>query len=249
VVRTIGILFGLSLMLSACDFGQMTDATGARPATPPVAAQQDTDVEATPARADRRQAAADRRTAVRDRAGRADTDRAEPERGDADPAPGRPGTSEDTRTPAQPDEPKPPAQPDEPKSQARTEPAGQSTDDGGSAPSGGLSAIEQEIYELLNAQRQEAGLQSLTEVGDISDGAREWSCSMASSRTLRHANLRSAGVNGENIAYGQRSAAAVTKGWNNSSGHYRNRMSSRWSEYGVGVCERDGTLWFTERFR
>ena len=36
----------------------------------------------------------------------------------------------------------------------------------------------------------------------------------------------------------------------NSSGHRDNRMSSRWAEYGVGVCENsNGRLYFTERFR
>lgn len=114
----------------------------------------------------------------------------------------------------------------------------------------GLSAIENEIFTLLNSTRRDAGLRALALNAEMSAGARDWSCDMAASGNFRHADLRSAGVNGENIAWGQRSAAQVHQGWMESPGHRDNRMSSRWTQYGVGVCEDgDGRLYYTERFR
>src|SRR5690606_27214564 len=100
-----------------------------------------------------------------------------------------------------------------------------------------LSAIEAEIFETLNATRREAGLDALELSADISAGARDYSCTMAETGDFMHADLAQAGVNGENIAAGQRSAAEVHEGWMNSPGHRDNRMSPRWTEYGVGVCE------------
>jgi uncharacterized protein YkwD len=121
---------------------------------------------------------------------------------------------------------------------------------GGGGSSANVSAIEKEIFETLNATRRQAGLKALSLSGDISDGARDWSCDMARSGDFRHADLRAAGVNGENIAWGYRSAADVHEGWMNSDGHRRNRMSANWTEYGIGVCEDGGgRRYYTERFR
>ena len=123
-----------------------------------------------------------------------------------------------------------------------------SADDTGA--STGVAAIEQKIADLLNTARRKDGRSTLTVRRGISTGARDWACGMAQSGNFRHADLRSAGVSGENIAWGQRSASDVHHAWMHSAGHRRNRMNPRWSEYGVGVC-RDGagTLYFTERFR
>jgi uncharacterized protein YkwD len=121
---------------------------------------------------------------------------------------------------------------------------------GGASTAGAHADVEQKIYDRLNAARREAGLDALTLVAKISRGARSWSCDMAASGNFRHADLGAAGVFGENIAWGQRSAAEVHTSWMDSPGHRDNRMSKRWSEYGVGVCANgDGRLYFTERFR
>lgn len=114
----------------------------------------------------------------------------------------------------------------------------------------GLSAVEQEIFDTLNATRADAGLNALTLSADIAAGARDYSCTMAETGVFEHADIRAAGVNGENIAAGQRSAAQVHQGWMESPGHRDNRMSDRWTEYGVGVCEDGGGRpYYTERFR
>lgn len=118
------------------------------------------------------------------------------------------------------------------------------------APSAAATGIEREIHDLLNAARRQAGVATLTRRGGMSDGAREWSCDMARTGDFRHANLRAVGVDGENIAWGQRSAAEVHQDWMNSPGHRENRMNERWTEYGVGVCESSsGQQHYTERFR
>jgi hypothetical protein len=122
-------------------------------------------------------------------------------------------------------------------------------EDAGAAASG-LSAVEQEIFDTLNATRADAGLSELTLSADISAGARDYSCTMAETGVFEHADIAAAGVNGENIATGQQSAAQVHQGWMESPGHRDNRMSDRWTEYGVGVCEDDsGRPYYTERFR
>lgn len=113
-----------------------------------------------------------------------------------------------------------------------------------------VAAMERRIADLLNAARRRQGRAALTRRSGISNGAREWACGMAQSGNFRHADLRTAGVYGENIAWGQRSASEVHAAWMDSLGHRNNRMSERWNEYGVGVCkDGDGSLYFTERFR
>jgi uncharacterized protein YkwD len=153
-----------------------------------------------------------------------------------------PAGNEDAEPVPVEDEPAPPEE-DEPAPPEDEEPA----DD---APAAGLSDIEQEIFDILNATRADAGLDELPLTEDIAVGAHEYACEMAETGVFEHADLAEANVNGENIAVGQRSAAEVHEGWMNSPGHRDNRMNARWTEYGVGVCEADdGRLYFVERFR
>jgi uncharacterized protein YkwD len=156
-------------------------------------------------------------------------------------------TDDDAEEPAPaPDDEEPPA--DEPAPDDGEPPADEpAPDDDGAAAE--LSAIEQEIFDRLNERRADAGLNELTLNADIAAGASEWSRNMAETGNFAHADLAEANVSGENIAMGQRSAAEVDEGWTNSPGHNDNRMSDRWTQYGVGVYEDDeGRLWFTERF-
>lgn len=125
--------------------------------------------------------------------------------------------------------------------------------DGDASAGGGsadLSSVEQAIHDRLTSTRRSAGLRALTLSAEISKGAKSWSCQMAQSGNFRHADLGSAGVSGENIAWGQQGEAAVHDAWMSSTGHRDNRMSARWSEYGVGVCnDSNGRPYYTERFR
>lgn len=267
-IRMIGVLFGLSLVLTACDDdvlalldGSVADQGPAAEAAADDTAERPGDGAAEAARDDatakddalegkserrefqcrkdgvRKAAAPDAEDAAADAApakAPADADDAKDSGGADDGGDDGPAGSDDApageRSPA-PEEPAP-------------------SGDDGDGSSGSHSTIERNIFDRLDATRREVGLAALTLRAEISRGARSWSCDMAASRNFRHADLRAAGVYGENIAWGQRSAAEVHEGWMNSSGHRENRMSSRWSEYGVGVCEDGGGhLYFTERFR
>ena len=219
--RMVALLFALSLLLTACDADDvMMFLRGPDPAAPPAPKATDAD--------DRSSASED--APADDGDGAPASDAPSGDSGGSAPQ----ATAQDADTPAP-----------RPKAQQKPEASGSG---GGSTT--GQSAIEREILDLLNAARASDGKAALTVSADVSRGARSWSCDMATSGNFRHADLRSAGVNGENIAWGQRSASEVHQGWMNSPGHRDNRMSDRWTEYGVGVCSDDsGRLYFTERFR
>lgn len=206
-IRSVAVLFALSLMLTACDPSEVMQLVSDRLVDQPA-----------PADGSAGDAATDDEAAS-----------------DADDAPAEQPRKKRQRNKAPADD-----------APAQEKPA----DNDGGGSTANVSAIEKEIFDTLNATRRKAGLKALSLSAAISKGARAWSCEMARSGNFRHADLRSAGVNGENIAWGQRSAAAVHEGWMNSDGHRRNRMSANWTEYGVGVCtDDDGRRYYTERFR
>lgn len=263
-IRMIGVLFGLSLMLTACDgedvLALLDGSVADQGATAEAAGDDDADVAQDAADED----AADegdevdgksegrefqcRREGVR-RARRAAADDASADDGDDGPAKAADDDADDAPA-AKDDGDAAPRAKDAPAKRKAAEPEERAPSGGNGGAAANLSAVEEQIFDRLNATRREAGLKALTLSAEISRGARQWSCDMAASGNFRHADLRAAGVYGENIAWGQRSAAEVHQGWMNSPGHRDNRMSSRWTEYGVGVCENgSGRLYFTERFR
>lgn len=110
-----------------------------------------------------------------------------------------------------------------------------------------VRAYEQEVVRLVNAQRAQNGLKPLAENWELSRVARYKSADMASRRYFSHESptygspyqmMRSFGISfrsaGENIAYGQRTPAAVVNAWMNSSGHRANILSSAYTQIGVG---------------
>lgn len=118
-----------------------------------------------------------------------------------------------------------------------------------------VRAYEQEVVRLVNAQRAQNGLKPLAENWELSRVARYKSADMASRRYFSHESptygspyqmMRSFGISfrsaGENIAYGQRTPAAVVNAWMNSSGHRANILNSSYTHIGVGYCER-GNYW------
>lgn len=271
VIRLISVLFGLSLVLAACDADDLLAVLDGRVADQGPAAEAAADDTAPKAADDG--ATADERDGVEGNAERREfqclkagvrqarkarkadaDDTADEAPADGDDAPAKASTGRNTKDGGEDGdgaEAAPQRTDDGPTSRRAPAPKERAPSGGtGGGSSGSLSAVEQDIFDRLNAVRRDAGLKALTLSAEVSRGARSWSCDMAASGNLRHADLRSAGVYGENIAWGQRSAAEVHEGWMNSSGHRANRMSSRWSEYGVGVCENgSGRLFFTERFR
>ena len=118
-----------------------------------------------------------------------------------------------------------------------------------------VRAYEQEVVRLVNAQRAQNGLKPLAENWEHSRVARYKSADMASRRYFSHESptygspyqmMRSFGISfrsaGENIAYGQRTPAAVVGAWMNSSGHRANILSSSYTQIGVGYHEA-GNYW------
>ena len=53
---------------------------------------------------------------------------------------------------------------------------------------------------------------------------------------------------GENIAYGQRTAAEVMDGWMNSSGHRANILNGNYTNIGVGFYESNGVKYWVQLF-
>ena len=118
-----------------------------------------------------------------------------------------------------------------------------------------VRAYEQEVVRLVNAQRAQNGLKPLAENWELSRVARYKSADMASRRYFSHESptygspyqmMRSFGISfrsaGENIAYGQRTPAAVVGAWMNSSGHRANILNSSYTQIGVGYHEA-GNYW------
>ena len=53
---------------------------------------------------------------------------------------------------------------------------------------------------------------------------------------------------GENIAAGYPDAESVMEGWMNSEGHRANILNCDYDVLGVGVADRDGTLYWVQNF-
>ena len=125
-----------------------------------------------------------------------------------------------------------------------------------------LSAMEREVFELVNKARTENGLSPLSWANDLASVARAHSSDMISRNFFSHTNpdgespsdrLKRNGISyrasAENIAYGQQSASAVMEAWMNSSGHRANILSRNVTELGVGAVKNSrGTIYWTQVF-
>ncbi|MBP1926647.1 putative YkwD family protein [Sedimentibacter acidaminivorans] len=121
---------------------------------------------------------------------------------------------------------------------------------------------EQKVVELVNIERQKAGLSALTLDTSISNVARTKSQDMADNNYFAHQSptygsagdmLKQFGIKwsawGENIASGQRSPESVVTAWMNSEGHRANILSSNFSKIGVGYAVNSkGTPYWTQMF-
>ncbi|WP_326910792.1 CAP domain-containing protein [Sedimentibacter sp. MB31-C6] len=121
---------------------------------------------------------------------------------------------------------------------------------------------EQKVVELVNVERQKAGLSALTLDTSISNVARTKSKDMANNNYFAHQSptygsagdmLRQFGISwsawGENIAYGQKTPEIVVDAWMNSPGHRANILSSNFNKIGVGyVTNSNGRPYWTQIF-
>lgn len=114
---------------------------------------------------------------------------------------------------------------------------------------------ENEVVRLVNQYRAQYGLKALTVNWELSRVARYKSEDMYAKRYFSHTSptygspfdmMRAFGLSyrsaGENIAYGQRTPAAVVNAWMNSSGHRANILNSSYTQIGVGYCP-NGYYW------
>jgi uncharacterized YkwD family protein len=123
-------------------------------------------------------------------------------------------------------------------------------------------SYEQKVVELVNIERQKAGLQALTLDSEISNVARTKAKDMAVNNYFAHQSptygsagdmLIKFGIRwsawGENLASGQKTPESVVAAWMNSEGHRANIMSPDFSRIGVGyVTNSSGTPYWTQVF-
>src|SRR5690606_1626745 len=122
-----------------------------------------------------------------------------------------------------------------------------------------VSAIEQAVLELTNAERQKAGLQPLQFDTKLMNSARQKSTDMAKNNYFSHTSptygspfdqMKANGITyraaAENIAMGQRSAEEVVKAWMESPGHRQNILTPEFTHIGIGY-DANGNYW-TQQF-
>lgn len=125
-----------------------------------------------------------------------------------------------------------------------------------------LSSYEQQVFELVNKERVARGLATFKYNNNLAYCARVKSQDMIDKKYFAHNSptygspfqmmekfgLRFSAA-GENIAYGQKTAAEVMNAWMNSPGHKANILSQAYTTIGVGVAKAaNGTLYWTQQF-
>ena len=128
------------------------------------------------------------------------------------------------------------------------------------APSSSLSEYAQAVFNSVNAERQKAGLSTLSYDGQLDQAANVRAQEIVQSFSHTRPDGRSTfsilsdlGISytsaGENIAYGQRSPEEVMTGWMNSEGHRANILNSNFTSIGVGVYKSGNTLYWVQLFK
>lgn len=121
-----------------------------------------------------------------------------------------------------------------------------------------LSAYEQQVVSLTNAERAKAGLPALKVDITLSKMAREKSRDMYANGYFDHNSptygspfemMKKYGITytyaGENIAMGQRTPQEVVTAWMNSEGHRQNILNPNYTHIGVGHIA-EGNYWTQE---
>lgn len=125
-----------------------------------------------------------------------------------------------------------------------------------------IKNLENEVIRLVNVERQKYGLAPLKANWELSRVARFKSMDMVEKNYFSHVSptygspfkmITDFGLTyssaGENIAMGQKTPAAVMKGWMNSSGHRANILNSTYTEIGVGLAvNKNGQNYWTQMF-
>ncbi|KXH81779.1 CAP domain-containing protein [Sporosarcina sp. HYO08] len=148
--------------------------------------------------------------------------------------------------------PAPAPAPQQPAAETPAKPA-QATQDAS------VSAVEQAVLNLTNAERQKAGLKPLQTDKNLMNSARQKSADMSAKNYFSHTSptygspfdqMKANGVTyraaAENIAMGQRSAEEVVKAWMESPGHRQNILTPEFTHIGIGF-DANGNYW-TQQF-
>lgn len=176
-------------------------------------------------------------------------------------------TTKPVQKPVQQEEVKPEAKPEateepiqeEAKPEASEEVTTEKPTDEQTETSSELSAFEQEVVTLTNAERAKQGLAALEIDTELSKVARVKSQDMKDNNYFDHTSptygspfdmMKKFGISytsaGENIAMGQQTPEEVVESWMNSQGHRENIMNSSFTHIGVGYVE-SGNYW-TQQF-
>ncbi len=130
-------------------------------------------------------------------------------------------------------------------------------DDSGSQPDPGPA---DEVRALVDDERAQAGCGSLESQSQLDAAAQGHAEDMADNDYFDHTSLdgrsptdraRDQGYQGgvgENIAYGYPNAEEVMIGWMNSEGHRANILNCDYRYLGIGIADRDGTLYWVQNF-
>jgi len=129
------------------------------------------------------------------------------------------------------------------------------------------SAAEQSVFDLVNQEREKAGVGPLSWCDGLAELAKAHSNDMCDRGFFSHVNPEGEGPGdrasaghagsytftpvypnpyfglGENIAMGQTTAAQVMDDWMNSPGHRANILKGGYTHIGVGVCDGCGKHW------
>jgi uncharacterized protein YkwD len=124
------------------------------------------------------------------------------------------------------------------------------------ATSGTITAELQQVVDLVNQERAKAGCKALAIDDKLMLAAQRHSQDQADHQTMSHDGSDGSDVGdrldrvgyswrayGENVAWNQRTPAAVMDAWMNSSGHRANILNCSFTEIGVGVARSNGPYW------
>lgn len=121
------------------------------------------------------------------------------------------------------------------------------------------SSFANQVLKLVNAERAKEGLSALTMSDALTAPAnkRAQEITQTFSHTRPNGTQWSTVLNeynvsvstaGENLAYGYNTPEAVVEGWMNSPGHRANIMNSKFHKIGIGVYDKNGTIYCTQIF-
>lgn len=118
-----------------------------------------------------------------------------------------------------------------------------------------------QVLDKINAERSKNGLSTLQMDSTLLEGAMQRAAeSVVVGAAFSHSEIDNSKahsrpdgsscftvndkVQGENIAYGQRTPSVVVEQWMNSTGHRQNILTAEWKSVGIGVVYVDGNYYY-----